>query len=82
MYFTFLDILDAVATFMQRGGPVLWVIAWLLLIKWSLVFERIWYLNTSHKKNIKNTLADWNAMAATQSWSAHQIDLKNISKNY
>ena len=34
MYFTFLDILDAVGTFMQRGGPVLWVIAWLLLIKW------------------------------------------------
>ena len=24
MYFTFLDILDAVGTFMQRGGPVLW----------------------------------------------------------
>ena len=39
MYFTFLDILDAVGTFMQRGGPVLWVIAWLLLIKWSLVFD-------------------------------------------
>ena len=52
MYFTFLDILDAVGTFMQRGGPVLWVIAWLLLIKWSLVFERIWYLNTTHKTNI------------------------------
>ena len=69
MYFTFLDILDAVATFMQRGGPVLWVIAWLLLIKWSLVFERIWYLNTTHKKNIKTTLADWNARADTQSWS-------------
>ena len=40
---------------------MLWVIAWLLLIKWSLVFERIWYLNTTHKTNIKNTLADWNA---------------------
>ena len=80
MYFTFLDILDAVATFMQRGGPVLWVIAWLLLIKWSLVFERIWYLNTTHKKNIKTTLADWNARADTQSWRAHQIRTMMISK--
>ena len=80
MYFTFLDILDAVGTFMQRGGPVLWVIAWLLLIKWSLVFERIWYLNTTHKKNIKTTLADWNARADTQSWSAHQIRTMMISK--
>ena len=80
MYFTFLDILDAVATFMQRGGPVLWVIAWLLLIKWSLVFERIRYLNTTHKKNIKTTLADWNARPDTQSWSAHQIRTMMISK--
>ena len=80
MYFTFLDILDAVGTFMQRGGPVLWVIAWLLLIKWSLVFERIWYLNTTHKTNIKNTLADWNARTDTQSWSAHQIRTMMISK--
>ena len=80
MYFTFLDILDAVGTFMQRGGPVLWVIAWLLLIKWSLVFERIWYINTTHKKNIKNTLADWNSRTYTQSWSAHQIRTMMISK--
>ena len=80
MYFTFLDILDAVGTFMQRGGPVLWVIAWLLLIKWSLVFERIWYLNTTHKKNIKTTLADWNARADTQSCSAHQIRTMMNSK--
>ena len=80
MYFAFLDILDAVNTFMQRGGPVLWVIAWLLLIKWSLVFERVWYLNTTHKKNVKNTLADWNARKDTKSWSAHQIRTMMISK--
>lgn len=80
MYFTFLDILDAVSTFMQRGGPVLTVIAGLLLVKWSLVFERIWYLNTTHKKNVKNTLAAWNARSDTQSWSAHQIRTMMISK--
>ena len=80
MYFAILDIFDAVGTFMQRGGPVLWVIAWLLLIKWSLVFERIWYLNTTHKANIKTTLANWNARSDTQSRSAHQIRTMMISK--
>ena len=80
MYFTFLDILDAVNTFMTRGGPVLWIIAWLLLVKWSLVFERIWYLNTTHKKNVKNTLAEWNARSDQSSWSAHQIRTMMISK--
>ena len=80
MYFAFLDIIDAVNTFMIRGGPVLWIIAWLLLAKWSLVFERIWYLNTTHKKNVKNTLAEWNARSDKSSWSAHQIRTMMISK--
>ncbi|NQV71443.1 MAG: MotA/TolQ/ExbB proton channel family protein [Pseudohongiella sp.] len=80
MYFAFLDIIDAVSLFMQRGGPVLWFIAWLLLIKWSLIFERIWYLNTTHKANVKSTLAEWNARSDTKSWSAHQIRTMMISK--
>ena len=80
MYFAFLDILDAVSSFMNRGGPVLNVIAGLLLVKWSLVFERIWYLNTTHKKNVKNTLAAWNARSDTKSWSAHHIRNMMISR--
>ena len=80
MYFAFLDIIDSVALFMERGGPVLTIIAMLLLVKWSLVFERIWYLNTTHKANVKNTLAEWNARADTKSWSAHQIRTMMISK--
>ena len=80
MYFAFLDIIDAVNGFMLRGGPVLWIIAWLLLVKWSLVFERVWYLNTTHKANVKATLAAWNARSDTKSWSAHQIRTMMISK--
>jgi biopolymer transport protein ExbB len=80
MYFAFLDIIDAVNGFMLRGGPVLWIIAWLLLVKWSLVFERVWYLNTTHKANVKATLAAWNARRDTKSWSAHQIRTMMISK--
>ena len=80
MYFFLLDIMDAISSFMQRGGPVLNVIAILLFLKWSLVFERIWYLNTTHKKNVKQTLAEWNAREDTISWSAHQIREMMISK--
>ena len=80
MYFAFLDIIDAVNGFMLRGGPVLGIIAWLLLVKWSLVFERVWYLNTTHKANVKATLAAWNARSDTKSWSAHQIRTMMISK--
>ncbi len=80
MYFTLLDMMDAISTFMTRGGPVLWVIACLLLVKWSLVFERVWYLNTTHRSNVKNTLAAWNARSDTKSWSAHQIRTMMISR--
>ena len=80
MYFAFLDMIDSVNGFMLRGGPVLWIIAWLLLVKWSLVFERVWYLNTTHKANVKATLAAWNARSDTKSWSAHQIRTMIISK--
>ena len=80
MYFAFLDMIDSVNGFMLRGGPVLWIIAWLLLVKWSLVFERVWYLNTTHKANVKATLAAWNARSDTKSWSAHQIRTMMISK--
>ena len=73
-------MIDAVNGFMLRGGPVLWIIAWLLLVKWSLVFERVWYLNTTHKANVKATLAAWNARSDTKSWSAHQIRTMMISK--
>ena len=80
MYFAFLDIIDSVNGFMLRGGPVLWIIAWLLLVKWSLVFERVWYLNTTHKANVKATLAAWNARSDTKSLSAHQIRTMMIFK--
>ena len=80
MYYAFLDMIDSVNGFMLRGGPVLWIIAWLLLVKWSLVFERVWYLNTTHKANVKATLAAWNARSDTKSWSAHQIRTMMISK--
>jgi len=75
-----LDIVEAIGSFMQRGGPVLNVIALLLFLKWSLVFERIWYLNTTHKRNVKNTLMEWNARQDTDSWAARQIREMMISK--
>lgn len=80
MYFAFLDVIDAVNLFMERGGPVLTFIAGLLFIKWSLFFERIWYLNTTHKAKVKTALAEWNARSDTKSWSAHQIRTMMISK--
>ncbi len=80
MYFALLDMLDAISAFMAQGGPVLWIIAMLLLVKFSLVFERVWYLYSAHANRVKHTLAVWNGRSDTKSWRARQIRNMMISQ--
>lgn len=80
MYFALMDITDAIADFMNRGGGVLWIIATLLLVKFSMVFERIWYMHSVHAKRVKHTLAVWNGRTDKKSWRARQIRNMMISE--
>lgn len=80
MYFALMDAYDAIMGFMDRGGGVLWIIATLLLIKFSLVFERLWYLHSTHSKRVKQTLATWNMRSDKNSWRARQIRMLMISE--
>jgi len=80
MFFALMDAYDAILAFMDRGGSVLWVIAILLLVKFSLVFERLWYLHSTHAKKVKQTLATWNARTDKNSWRARQIRMMMLSE--
>ena len=80
MYFAFLDITDSVSLFMERGGPVLNIIAMLLLVKWSLVFERIWYLSHAHSEYVSKLADTWNSRSDKKSWHALQIREKMMSQ--
>jgi biopolymer transport protein ExbB len=80
MYFALLDGYEAITDFMARGGSVLWIIAMLLLVMWSLIFERIWYLHSTHSKRVKHTLAAWAGRTDTRSWRAQQIRNMMISE--
>jgi biopolymer transport protein ExbB len=80
MYFVLLDGVEAISDFMARGGNVLWIIALLLLVKWSLIFERIWFLHSTHSKRVKQTLAVWSGRTETRSWRAQQIRNMMISE--
>lgn len=80
MYFALMDASDAVFGFMDKGGDVLWIIAILLLVKFSMVFERVWYLYSTHSKRVKNTLAVWNSRTDKNSWKARQIRMAMISE--
>jgi biopolymer transport protein ExbB len=36
---------------MDKGGNVLWLIAGLLFVMWTLIFERLWFFNFVWRKD-------------------------------
>ena len=80
MFDLFQTSLEAISDFMDRGGPVLWLIALLLFVKWSLMFERLWFLNTVHKKNTAAALSEWEKRSDKKSWHAHAVRQELVSR--
>ncbi len=71
---------EAVARFMDMGGDVLWLIAILLLVMWTLIFERFWYFKAGWKKDVARTISIWESRPERNSWAAKQIRQKLISE--
>ena len=74
------QIIVAIRTFMEAGGDVLWYIAGATFVMWALIFERVLYINTEHKKNVGRALAYWEGRDERTSWHAHMIRLRLISE--
>jgi biopolymer transport protein ExbB len=72
---------EAVARFMEMGGNVLWLIAILLFVMWSLIFERTWYFYTGWRKDAADAINSWEARPERQSWAAQQIRRKLIAQS-
>ena len=68
-----LNPLADIGKLVDAGGPVLLLIAALLLLMWTLVFERLWYFRSGLKKDIAGVLARWEGRAERRSVRAHQI---------
>lgn len=78
MYFD--DALDIIFRFMEQGGTVLWFIAVLTFLMWTLVFERFWYFKTSLPSDINHAIDTWESRSERKSWNARQIREKLISQ--
>ena len=79
MELIFMDSIESISDFMDRGGQVLWLIALLLFVKWTLLFERTWFLQSVHKKNVAKALSEWESRTDKRSWHAHAIRQQMIS---
>ncbi len=69
----FYDAYIAIVQFIEMGGNVLYLIAALTFMMWTLIFERVWYFYSEHKGVIRDASVIWEARAERRSWSAHQI---------
>lgn len=67
--------------FMDKGGDVLWIIAGLLFVMWTLIFERVWYLQFGWKKDVAQVIAKWEGRSERKSWEAHQIRTMLVSQS-
>lgn len=59
--------------FILAGGPVLVTIAVVTWFMWTLLLERIWFLNISFPALEKQAIADWQERTEYKSWYAHHI---------
>lgn len=76
----FLDALAEINAFFDKGGWVLYVIAGLSFIMWTLIFERFWFYKGSLHKLVGQSIDQWEARPERKSWNAHAIRDAMISR--
>lgn len=74
------EIFVAIRSYMEAGGDVLWLIAAATFVMWAIIFERIWFINTDHKKDVGKALTYWESRPERTSWNAHMIRARLISE--
>lgn len=75
-----MDSLEAIQAFMEAGGEVLYLIAFLTLFMWTLIIERVWYFRSGLKNEVQAALDTWEARTERKSWNAHKVRDALISR--
>jgi biopolymer transport protein ExbB len=74
------NALEAIRDFLELGGPVLRLIAWVILFMWILILERLIFFRTGLRALTAEAVAEWEDRSERKSWYAHEIRSKIISK--
>ncbi len=64
---------EAVLDFFEMGGPIISVVAVVLVIMWVFMLERLFYFYFEHKNVVRQALATWEARSERKSWHAHRV---------
>lgn len=71
--------LETTLAFMDKGGNVLWLIAILVFVMWTLIFERLWFFSFVWRKEVFEVISTWEGRAERKSWNAKQVRSRLLS---
>ncbi len=75
-----MEALADIRAFVNQGGEVLFLIAILTFVMWTLIFERMWYFKGALGRDVQAALDTWEARPERKSWNAHQVRHALISR--
>jgi len=58
---------------MGTGGDVLYIIAFVLVVMWTFIIERVWYHYFTFPRDSRQMVARWTARTDVSSWKALRI---------
>ncbi|MBT7950506.1 MAG: MotA/TolQ/ExbB proton channel family protein [Gammaproteobacteria bacterium] len=67
------DAWEAVLDFFEMGGPIIPVVALVLVIMWIFMLERLFYFYFEHNKVVAEAMKVWEARSERKSWHAHRV---------
>ncbi|MCB2106601.1 MAG: MotA/TolQ/ExbB proton channel family protein [Rhodobacteraceae bacterium] len=70
---------EAISTFMERGGPVLYGIGVVTFVMWAMIVERYIYYYFFHKQACQKAIQEWSSRKEHSSWHAHKIRSRLVS---
>ena len=68
-----IEAFAAVRGFIETGGDVLLVIAFVTATMWTMILERLWYFRIGHREYASKVVSFWAEREDHSSWSAHKI---------
>jgi TonB family protein len=74
------DIFETIRDFLDRGGQVIVVIAWVIFAMWTLIIERVLYLRTEHRQRVREAFDELKARTDEGSWSFEVIRAGVVSR--
>lgn len=74
-------IFEAILAFMDKGGDVLWLIAILVFVMWTLIFERLWYFSFTWRQEVAEVIRAWESRSERKSWNAKQVRQRLLSQS-